>query len=105
VAELLGLTRSSSDRPNLTEPVAPRTPEERLVAAVWAEVLGLEGVGVEADFLALGGDSLLATRVLTRLRHRLGVELPVAPFFVAATVAEQARLVAAYRNNGACPSE
>src|SRR6185436_14333596 len=69
------------------EYVAPRTPVEELIAGIWAEVLGLEGVGVCSDFFALGGHSLLATRVVTRVRQAMGVDLAVRALFDARTVA------------------
>ncbi len=67
--------------------VAPRTPTERALAAVWAGVLGVERVGAEDDFLELGGHSLLAMRVVARVREALGVELPLAAVLEARTVA------------------
>ncbi|HEV2847228.1 MAG TPA: condensation domain-containing protein, partial [Thermoanaerobaculia bacterium] len=66
---------------------APRTEAESRVAAVWAELLGMERVGVEDDFFSLGGHSLLATRVTYRLQQELGVEVPVALLYEAPTVA------------------
>jgi amino acid adenylation domain-containing protein len=89
------------DRRALPEPGAapdpgsaePRTPTEREVAAVWAALLGLERVGADDDFFALGGHSLLATRVLSRLRASHGVDLTLADFFGASTVAGLAALV------------
>ncbi len=60
-----------------TDYAPPRTPTEEAIAAAWAEVLGLDRVGAEDDFLELGGHSLLAMRVAARLRDSLGVELPV----------------------------
>ncbi|MBZ4016086.1 non-ribosomal peptide synthetase [Streptomyces purpurogeneiscleroticus] len=63
------------------EYVAPRTAAEREIAAVWAEVLGVERVGVHDDFFALGGHSLLAARAVARLRSRLAIELPVRALF------------------------
>ena len=69
---------------------APRTPTEELVAAVWCEVLGLDQVGIHDDFLALGGHSLVATRVLTRLRRMFALDLPFRLLMEASTVARVA---------------
>ncbi|WP_328718071.1 amino acid adenylation domain-containing protein [Streptomyces sp. NBC_00247] len=85
----------ASDRPELGSAyTAPRTETERTVAAVWAEVLGIDTVGVDDDFFALGGHSLLATRVVSRLRRRLGVDIPVRTLFSAPTPALLASAVA-----------
>jgi acyl carrier protein len=73
--------------------IAPRTATEELVADLWAEALGLERVGVLDHFLDLGGDSMLATRVVSLVRTELGMELPQRALFDAPTVADQARLV------------
>ncbi|MFB6435657.1 non-ribosomal peptide synthase/polyketide synthase [Streptomyces sp. NPDC056411] len=72
---------------------APRTPAERTVAAAWSEVLGVHPIGVEDDFFHLGGDSVLAVRVLARIRAELGAELSLRELFTARTVAELAALV------------
>ncbi|MCY1015594.1 non-ribosomal peptide synthase/polyketide synthase [Pyxidicoccus sp. MSG2] len=71
--------------------VAPRTPTEEAVAAVWAEVLHVENVGATDDFFSLGGHSLLAVRLMARLRERIGVALPVSALFQGATVERLAR--------------
>ena len=76
------------------EYVAPRTPVEETLAALWSEVLGVDHVGVNDDFFDLGGDSLLATMVITRVRQLLQVDLPQQLFFDS-TFAELARVVEA----------
>jgi acyl-CoA synthetase (AMP-forming)/AMP-acid ligase II len=70
--------------------VAPRTPVEKVLAVIWAEVLQVEQVLVHDNFFSLGGDSLLATRVLTRLHEIMQVEVEVSCIFEAPTVAEMA---------------
>ncbi|MBN1399758.1 MAG: amino acid adenylation domain-containing protein [Anaerolineae bacterium] len=67
--------------------VAPRTPIEQEVAAVWTEVLGLERIGIHDDFFDLGGHSLLATQLCARLSDTFGLEVPLRSLFEAPTVA------------------
>ena len=67
--------------------VAPRAPVEEAVAAIWADVLGLERVGVEDDFFALGGHSLLATQIVAQVRSDYSVNLPLHALFTSPTVA------------------
>ncbi|HYG64762.1 MAG TPA: amino acid adenylation domain-containing protein, partial [Thermoanaerobaculia bacterium] len=86
------LPAPAADRPDLVSPfVAPRNPSEELVAAVWADLLGIERIGVHDDFFALGGHSLMATRVVSRLRDAFHVELPLRGLFEEPTVAGLAR--------------
>ncbi|WP_306360290.1 non-ribosomal peptide synthetase [Nocardia sp. CC227C] len=86
------------DRAALPEPVlaqreyrAPGTPLEEAVAAAFAEALGVDRIGADDDFFALGGNSLLATRVVIDLYERTGARIAVAAFFGDATVSGLAR--------------
>ncbi len=76
-----------------TPRVAPRTPVEEMLAALWAEVLEVEDVGAFDDFFDLGGHSLLATQLVMRIRDAFGVELPLRALFQAPILAAQAERV------------
>lgn len=91
-----------ADRPALAARcVLPRTPLEATIAGVWREVLGLETVGVHDAFLSIGGDSLKATLVASRLASRLGVELPLMALFETSTISELAAVVERHGQQGA----
>ncbi|OLL16865.1 non-ribosomal peptide synthetase [Rhodococcus sp. M8] len=88
------------DRRALPEPVfetrvfrAPSTPVEEIVAGTFAEVLGVERVGADDDFFELGGNSLIATQVVSRLGAALDTQVPVRTLFEASTVAALAARV------------
>ncbi|MGW8554327.1 amino acid adenylation domain-containing protein [Streptomyces tubercidicus] len=74
-------------------PAGPLGPLEQAVAEIWSRSLGRDVTRADADFLALGGHSLLALAVTDDLREELGVELSLADFFAAPTVAGHAALV------------
>ncbi|HEY7424336.1 MAG TPA: amino acid adenylation domain-containing protein [Gemmataceae bacterium] len=73
--------------------VAPQGEIEEAVAAVWAEVLGLERVGAQDNFFDLGGHSLLATQVLSHLHQAYPVNIPLRRLFEEPTVANLARAI------------
>ncbi|RVW01380.1 hypothetical protein EGT50_14340 [Rhodococcus xishaensis] len=80
---------------NTREFRAPTTPVQQVVAAVFADVLGIDRVGLDDDFFALGGNSLAATRVMARLRSDTGTTVPLQWLFSDPTVeALASRIVA-----------
>ncbi|GAB6922394.1 hypothetical protein JCM9803A_28440 [Rhodococcus erythropolis] len=96
------------DRKLLPEPVfevavfrAPVTAVEEIVASVFAEVLGVDRVGLDDDFFALGGNSLIATRVAARLGQALDAQVPVRVLFEASTVHELAVRLSSAAGSGA----
>jgi amino acid adenylation domain-containing protein len=99
------LDRRALPQPDLSEAsggtAVPSGPIEELIAGLWAEVLGVRSVGLRDDFFRLGGHSLRATQVVSRIRETFGVELPVRSVFEAPTVAELAQRVASARRDGA----
>ncbi len=70
--------------------VPPAGPTQAALSVLWAELLGLDAVGATDDFFRLGGHSLFAARVLSRVRERFGVSLPLDAVFEAPTLAELA---------------
>jgi amino acid adenylation domain-containing protein len=72
---------------------APSTPTEQLLATIWGEVLGIEEVGVNDNFFALGGHSLLGMQVVSRIRLQWPVALPLRAIFDTPTIAGLAAAV------------
>jgi thioesterase domain-containing protein/aryl carrier-like protein len=82
-----------SIRPSGTVLVGPSDPIEREIAAIWRDLLGVTEIGVHDDFFDLGGQSLVAIRLLHRIEKKYGVELPLATLFEAPTIAAYATLL------------
>ncbi len=70
--------------------LAPRTAMEADLVKIWEEVLAVSPIGVEDDFFELGGQSLAAIQVMTRIAHKFGQRLPLAALFEGATVSHLA---------------
>jgi yersiniabactin nonribosomal peptide synthetase len=90
VVRLASIGRS----PGRTEP--PQGPLEEAIGGIWAELLDRPTVGRDQSFFALGGDSLLATRLLAKLNQRFGVMLPLRELFADPTVSAIARQIAGH---------
>ncbi|HET6978725.1 MAG TPA: amino acid adenylation domain-containing protein [Pyrinomonadaceae bacterium] len=78
--------------------VAPRTPVEAALAGIWAELLGIEEIGVKNSFFELGGHSLMAMQLLSRLRATFQLELPLRTVFEAPTIAELALVLVRFED-------
>jgi len=88
------LPEPSNLRPKLKEHyVAPRNPNEALIADIWQDTLGIDCVGVNDDFFKLGGDSLLAMQVLNRMREKANLKISFRNLFENQTVAKLAGMV------------
>jgi amino acid adenylation domain-containing protein len=83
------LAREASRRNAGSRP--PRTPTERALVDIWKTVLGLDEVGIEANFFQIGGHSLLAASVISRASAALGREVPLRTMFQSPTIADLAR--------------
>jgi thioesterase domain-containing protein/acyl carrier protein len=81
--------RARSTRPH----VAPRSSTEHALARIWCDVLGLQQVGIRESFFDLGGHSLAAVRLFSRIEQITGKRLPLVTLFEARTIAQLARLV------------
>jgi amino acid adenylation domain-containing protein len=80
---------------------APRSEVERSLAAMWADVLGLDEVGIDERFLELGGDSLQAARIAARVAAEWKIACPAAALLEAGTVAQMAEVIAAVQQGSA----
>ncbi|MHC5860251.1 amino acid adenylation domain-containing protein [Nostoc sp.] len=87
-----------------TELIPPRTATEEVLAEIWSDVLGLEQVGIYDNFFALGGHSLSAMQVISRLRETFKVELPISCLFDYPTVVELDQQILESHQNELIPS-
>ena len=71
----------------------PQTEVEQMLARIWTELLGIEGIGREDDFFALGGHSLLGTQLVTRIRRTFQVDFPLATLFEIPKLMDQALFI------------
>ena len=71
----------------------PRTPVEEEVLAIWQRVLGQDAIGLQDDFLALGGDSFMAARILFYVQQAFAVNLTLTDIFDAPTIRSMADLI------------
>jgi acyl-coenzyme A synthetase/AMP-(fatty) acid ligase/acyl carrier protein len=105
ILDALPQTRDGKlDRSRLPDPVvdvaeagddANRSPQEQIIAEIWASCLGLPRVGRNARFFEIGGHSMLATKVMARIRSAFGVDLPLRTLFDNPTIASLATAVEA----------
>jgi len=95
------LPAPDKSRPVLdVELLAPRTPTEEIIAGIWMEVLSLNEVGILDNFFMLGGDSIQATQLISRVRDTFGIELSLHRLFESPTVEEFSRdILGANRQN------
>ncbi len=83
----------ATDLTQRTPYVAPRNLLEEFLVKVWQEVIALERIGIHDHFFDIGGQSLLATRVISRLRHALELDIPLRTLFENPTVAQLANAI------------
>ncbi len=88
-------------RPELTEAfVAPSTPLQETLSALWGELLKLDRIGINDNFFALGGHSLLATQIISRVRDCFRVDLPLRALLEAPTIANLSEKIAVALKTG-----
>ena len=92
LAEFFGLSASANTHPSLPiDRTPPHTPVEAILTELWKQVLDVGDVGVHDDFFALGGDSILATQLIVRVRDVMHEEISFLSFFENPTVSQMAK--------------
>jgi acyl-coenzyme A synthetase/AMP-(fatty) acid ligase/acyl carrier protein len=100
------LPKPNSTRPNLNAPfVAPHSDDEKTLANIWSEILDICPIGMDDNFFDLGGHSLAATRIITRVIQTYQLELPLKALFDAPTVAEMAVIIEQHQHKQATDVE
>jgi acyl carrier protein len=98
IAHRLESAKPSHSRLDLQTPyAAPRNEQEQTVAEIWQELLGIQRIGIYDNYFELGGDSLLAVQIISRLRDNLEVELPLARLYETPTIAGLTEMIEAIR--------
>jgi amino acid adenylation domain-containing protein len=99
LAERLGLLETGQRQPEVKAAfTASHTVIEETLAGIWTQVLSLERVGIHDNYFELGGDSVLATQLLSRVREVMQVALPLVSLFEAPTIAALARTIETARD-------
>ena len=81
-------------RPSMSaEYVSPRTPLERTIGTIWQDVLGHDAIGVHDPFLMIGGDSLRAAQIASRVSSALEIDVPLSDLLEASTIAKLAEII------------
>jgi acyl carrier protein len=100
------LPAPGNQRPRLDTPfVSPGPPVEKALAVIWREVLSIDQVGVNDHFMDLGGNSLLAAQVISRVIQEFRVELPLRSLMEAPTIADMALLITENRGKDMDPAD
>ncbi|HEX6719209.1 MAG TPA: condensation domain-containing protein, partial [Pyrinomonadaceae bacterium] len=85
------------------EHIGLRTETENVLAQIWSELLGIDHVSIHDNFFEIGGQSLLATRAITRINKAFNIKLPLRTLFETPSLTEFARRVESYENAGSQP--
>jgi len=105
-ADRQALPLPDQSRPSLAQPyAAARNALEATLADIWGQVLGVNPVGIQDNFLDLGGNSLLAIRTTARVQEVFRVEVPLRTLFDLPTIAELAVFISEAQNEGVNDTE
>jgi acyl carrier protein len=85
--------------------VAPRTPFETALAGIWSELLRADGISVHDDFFEIGGHSLVAMRLVSMIRCKFDVEIPLRSIFERRTIEQLALYIAELQAEATAPEE